>query len=79
MEEAAKARYNQGIAHRTDKEIMEETPAPVVRSVRIMAMATATEIGPEMSQNSFHSLKVFFFTISLSSITKRHFSWFLFD
>ena len=52
MEDAAKARYSQGIAHRTDKEIMEETPSPVVRSALIMAMTTATEIGTEMSQNS---------------------------
>ena len=68
IEDAAKARYSQGIAHLTDSWIMEDTPAPLDRSVRVMAITMAMEIGPVMSQNRRHSLKALFFRISRSAM-----------
>ena len=64
IDDAAKARYKQGTAHLTDGWIMEETPAPVDRSVRNIAMTTVAEIGAVMSQNSRHPLKISLLKIS---------------
>ena len=76
IEDAAKARYSEGIAHRTEIWIMEETPGPVDKSVRIIAITMAMDIGPVMSQNSPHLLMALFFNTSFSSrlIDSRH-SW----
>jgi hypothetical protein len=76
IEDAPKARYSEGIAHRTESWIMEETPGPEDKSVRIIAMIMAMDIGPVMNQNNLHLLMVFVFNTSSSStlINFRH-SW----
>ena len=55
---------------------MDETPSALDRSVPIMAMTMAIDIGLEMSKNSFHPLMALFFNTSLNSILPgyRHLS-----
>jgi hydrogenase maturation factor len=67
-EDAANARYSKGIAHRTDSWIIDETPGPEDKSVRIIVIITAMDIGPVMSQNNRHLLMAFVFNISFSSM-----------
>ncbi len=57
-----------GTAKRTENPIIDDTPGPVDKSTLVIARTMKSDMGIEMSQNSFHPLMALFFSTACKSI-----------